>query len=100
MQENTEPKEKEERNAKKEADVKKSIIPLDERMTMFTQLLREKQVNNLVVFFFFFAKIHLNAPLSQKSFFFTCMNSNAISDDWLNLDTKCNTPFSSKFSPL
>jgi len=54
MQENTEPKEKEERNAKKEADVKKSIIPLDERMTMFTQLLREKQVNNLVVFFVVF----------------------------------------------
>ena len=28
----------------READVKRSIIPLDERMTMFTHLLREKQV--------------------------------------------------------
>lgn len=28
----------------REVEVKKSIIPLEERMTMFTQLLREKQV--------------------------------------------------------
>ena len=31
----------------KEADVKRSIIPLEERMTMFTQLLREKQVKTV-----------------------------------------------------
>lgn len=35
---------KDENQVTKEADVKRSIIPLEERMIMFTHLLREKQV--------------------------------------------------------
>ena len=37
-------KKKTENENMREADVKRNIIPLDERMTMFSQLLREKQV--------------------------------------------------------
>lgn len=45
----------------REAEVKKNIIPLDERMTMFSQLLREKQVQMDILFSFL-----LNVLLMRK----------------------------------
>ena len=43
--------EKKEKDAAKEMEVRKAIIPLDERMTMFTNLLKEKEVSGLINFF-------------------------------------------------
>ena len=37
--------ERKDNDAAKEMEVRKAIIPLDERMTMFTNLLKEKEVN-------------------------------------------------------
>ena len=54
----------------REVEVRKAIIPLDERMTMFTALLKEKEVSSTIIkhlfAFHFFSHILYFSQNSQK----------------------------------